>query len=76
MNKYLFCLRIIKRKCFTSIEYTDKNLADLEKCIETQNKEYYELYDKLAKNVSKKDQIEILKNNFQYIPETKYEVRL
>lgn len=48
--------------------------TELDKLIKLQNKEYYELYDTLAKNLKKKDQIEILRCNNQMIPETKYEV--
>ena len=50
-------------------------MSEVDKLIETQNHEYYALFDKLAKNVSKKEQIEILKANIQLIPETKTEVR-
>lgn len=44
--------------------------------IESQNREYYHLYDALAKSLSKKEQIEILNSNRQLIPETKHEVNI
>lgn len=68
-------IRTIKRKFCESIECTDANMSELEKLIESQNLEYYALFDKLAKNVSKKEQIDILNANNQLIPETKTEVR-
>lgn len=49
-------------------------LADSAKLIELQNREYYALYDQLAKNISKKEQIEILELNLQFVPENKSEV--
>lgn len=49
-------------------------LTELDKLIKLQNKEYYDLYDGLAKNLKKKEQIEILNHNLQLIPETKYDV--
>lgn len=49
-------------------------LADSEKLIELQNREYYALYDQLAKNISKKEQIQILELNLQFVPENKSEV--
>lgn len=53
---------------------TNPNHVDLEELIETQNKEYYELFDKLAENVSDEDQIKILKANKQMMPIDKIEV--
>lgn len=44
--------------------------------IELQNREYYHLYDELAKHLTKKEQIEILNSNGQLIPETKHEVNI
>lgn len=49
-------------------------LSELDKLIKEQNEEYYELYDALAKNLKKKEQIEILKLNRQFVPDTKQEV--
>lgn len=50
------------------------DLTELDQRIKLQNIEYYELYDLLAKNLTKKDQIEILKSNRQFIPATKPDV--
>lgn len=52
-----------------------EGLTELDKLIKLQNKEYYDLYDTLAKNLKKKEQIEILESNIQLIPENKHEVR-
>ncbi|XP_031638340.1 poly [ADP-ribose] polymerase-like [Contarinia nasturtii] len=49
---------------------TDVEMEEVEKIIEKQNMEYYKLYDKLARNVSKKYQIEFLKENNQMVPKT------
>lgn len=51
-------------------------LTELDKLIKLQNKEYYDLYDALAKNLKKKEQIEILNYNQQFVPETKHEVNV
>lgn len=52
------------------------DLSELDKLIKVQNKEYYDLYDALAKNLKKKEQIEILNLNTQFVPDTKNEVNL
>lgn len=49
-------------------------MSELEQRIKQQNEEYYHLYDAIAKNLNKKDQIEILQSNLQLIPENKYDV--
>lgn len=49
-------------------------LTELDKRIKEQNGEYYELYDALAKNLKKKEQIELLECNRQFVPDTKHEV--
>ncbi|XP_031628011.1 poly [ADP-ribose] polymerase-like isoform X2 [Contarinia nasturtii] len=64
---------IIKRKFHVTTNDVDPNLAELEKRIETQNREYFELYDKLAK-IPKKEQIDILNYNNETIPKTKNEI--
>lgn len=46
---------------------SNPNQVDLEKLIEVQNKEYYELYDNLANYVSVADRCSILGANFQPI---------
>lgn len=51
----------------------DPEDAALEKTIETQNKEYYKLRDKLE-SVKKPDRIAILEANHQYVPEGNSEV--
>lgn len=53
-----------------------EGLTELDKLIKEQNKEYYDLYDALAKNLKKKEQIEILNYNTQFVPETKCEVNM
>lgn len=69
--------RIIRRNCSSSSdETTDAELTELDQLIKLQNKEYFDLYDTIAKNVEKKDQIEILERNLQFIPETKTEVNM
>lgn len=55
---------------------THENMAELEKQIETQNIEYYELFDNIAKNLSKKEQIDLLTTNMQPVPHSKYEVNI
>lgn len=66
-----------RRNCNTLVvETTDKDRNELEKLIERQNREYYDLYDKIAKNLPKKDQIEILNLNRQFIPTTRPEVSI
>lgn len=55
---------------------TDENMVELEKKIETQNIEYFELFDNIAKNLSKKEQVDILTSNMQPVPDTKYEVNI
>lgn len=54
----------------------DADLSELDKLIKSQNKEYYDLYDALAKNLKKKEQIEILNYNQQFVPEAKHEVKI
>lgn len=49
-------------------------LTELDKRIKDQNEEYYELYDALAKSLKKKEQIELLEYNRQFVPDTKHEV--
>lgn len=67
--------RIIKRNySICEEEITDADMSELEKTIKQQNEEYYNLYDTIAKNLTKKDQVEILKTNFQLIPDNKYDV--
>ncbi|KAG4065356.1 hypothetical protein HA402_012301 [Bradysia odoriphaga] len=61
---------VIKRKMVTH----EAHPSDSEKLIELQNKEYYALYDQLAKKVTKKDQIEILKWNSEPAPKTRNEI--
>lgn len=39
-----------------------------------QNEEYFKVYDKIAKNMSKEEQIEILNANRQTIPDTEAQV--
>lgn len=64
-----------RRNCNTLVEEaTDEVRNELEKLIELQNREYYDLYDKIAKNLPKKDQLEILNLNRQFVPKTKPEV--
>lgn len=53
-------------------ETTDSTALD--RLIKLQSKEYYELYDTLAKSLKKKDQIEILKSNGERAPDSKHEV--
>lgn len=55
-------------------ETMDADLTEVERLVKIQNQEYYELHDTLAKSLKKKDQIEILHSNSQWIPDTKYEV--
>lgn len=55
---------------------THENMAELEKQIETQNIEYYELFDNIAKKLSKKEQVDILTANMQPVPHSKYEVNI
>lgn len=75
VNKFLSQNRVIQRNYYAHVdEATDEDLSELEKQIKQQNIEYYELYDNIAKNLTKKDQIEILKANTQLIPGSKYEV--
>lgn len=50
-------------------------MSEVDKLIESQSLEYYAFYDNLAKNLSKKEQLKILKENSQFIPETKTEVK-
>lgn len=49
--------------------------VDLEKRIQAQNQQYFELYDKIAEDVAKENQIDILRANRQLIPETDNEVK-
>lgn len=53
---------------------TNPNQVDLEKLIEVQNNEYYQLYDKLDKYVCDEDRMIILRANIQMIPNSKFEV--
>lgn len=64
---------MMKQKEYKPI--THENTVELENQIEIQNIEYYELFDKIAKNLSKKEQVDILTWNMQPVPDTKYEVR-
>lgn len=67
--------RLISRELYKSTESrTNPNQVNLEKLIEVQNKEYYELYDKLASYVSDEDRTTILRANIQMIPNSKTEV--
>lgn len=67
--------RIVRRdfKAFVQ-ESTDEDGNELEKLIEKQNREYFDIYDKIVKNLPKKHQLEMLKLNGQFIPEAKSEV--
>lgn len=49
-------------------------LIELEKEIRTQNEEYFKIYDEIVRKVRKEDQIQILKTNKQFIPETDLQV--
>lgn len=53
---------------------TDEDRNELEKLIEKQNWEYYDLYEKIAKNLPKELQCDILRMNSQFIPGTKSQV--
>lgn len=70
--------RVIRRTYYNCAdEIRDAvGLTELDKLIKVQNKEYYDLYDALAKNLKKKEQIEILNFNTQFVPETKCEVNM
>lgn len=58
--------RLIRREFNEPTENrSNPNQEDLEKLIEVQNKEYYELYDNLAKYVSVADRCNILGANLQ-----------
>lgn len=64
----------MKRKIHRpSDSLTDTNMTELEKLIQTQNRAYFDVFDKLAK-LPKKVQIDILESNRQLVPGTKYEV--
>lgn len=50
-------------------------MTELERQIKQQNIEYYHLYDTIAKNMTKKEQIDLLRTvNAQLIPDNKYDV--
>lgn len=67
--------RLISRELHKPTESrTNPNQENLEKLIEVQNKEYYELYDNLASYVSDEDRTIILRANIQMIPNSKTEV--
>lgn len=68
--------RIIRRNYKSLADRTtDEDINELEKLIEKQNLEYFDIYDQIAKHLPKKDQLEILKLNGQFVPEAKSEVR-
>lgn len=70
--------RVIRRTFYNCADETVDAVgsSELDKLIKVQNDEYYALYDALAKNLKKKEQIEILDLNFQLIPDTKCEVNM
>lgn len=47
---------------------------ELEKQIDSQNKEYFKIYDDIAKNLSQADRIKILTDNKQMVPDTDEQV--
>lgn len=61
--------RMIKQAVVPTQVRSNNELAQLEKQVETQNKEYYRVYEYLVKFVSPKDQIQILNDNLQLLPE-------
>lgn len=68
--------RVIRRTYYKCAEESmdAAGLTELDKRIKDQNEEYYELYDALAKSLKKKEQIELLEYNRQFVPDTKHEV--
>lgn len=64
----------MKRAVIPTVNKSGSELAELENQIRNQNKEYYNIYEKLAEHVSEEDQIDILNANLQIIPETKSQV--
>lgn len=61
--------RTVRAECRNTAE-----LIELEKEIRTQNEEYFRIYDEIAKKVQKEDQIQILKINKQFIPDSDLQV--
>lgn len=64
----------MKRAVIPTVNKSGPELAELENQIRIQNQEYYDIYEKLADNVSDDDQIDILNANLQIVPETKSQV--
>lgn len=59
---------MIKQAVVPTQVRSNNELAQLEKQIETQNKEYYRVYEYISK-ISNADQIKILNANLQLLPE-------
>lgn len=68
--------RMLKREIEIDVEETSINLNELEGHIAEQNKEYYEVFDNVAKYILHEDRVKFLTINDQFIPKTVDEVSI
>lgn len=61
---------MIKREIEVEPDNIDVDLKVLEKTIAEQNKEYYDIYDTIVSYVSFPIQVDFLKANQQFVPNT------
>lgn len=66
---------MIKRSRKSTKGRSGTDLFQLNEEIRTQNEEYFEIYDKIAKKVPKLDRIAILNANKQFVPASESQVR-
>lgn len=70
----VFC-RLMNRELHKPVQTKNRpQQTQLERTIETQNKEYYELFDNIKKFVPIQEQTLILRENWQFIPDSSIDV--